>query len=259
MLVREKTGRFLRPALAEFLLVVVGILLALQIDNWNQERIEQREITEYAHALVRDLERDLVMVGPIRREIQLLRDKIEGLATYMHGKSIEDVRNIDLFYFMREPYYRPYAWNRTALEQMKSSGALRQMRNRLLAEKISAYDAFTRHLDEDFDYDRRVGSRSMELAGGVVDMNYPGIQDVVHIDASDSYAFPASPVHQAYEDLTLSLLTNDMSRVRIAVNSYLELAGGMGIRPRIEVEMPRLVADAEELIALLTAEYPERD
>jgi hypothetical protein len=259
MLARETTGRLFKPALAEFLLVVVGILLALQIDNWNQERIEQRQITEYAHALVRDLERDLVMVEPIRREIQLLHDKIEGLATYMQGKSIDEVRNIDLFYFMREPYYRPYAWNRTALDQIKSSGALRQMKNRLLAEKISAYDAFTRHLDEDFDYDRSVGSRSMELASGVVDMNYPGIQGVVNIDASDSYAFPDSPVHQAYEDLALALLTNDINRVRVAVNSYLELGGGMGIRPRIEVEMPRLVADAQELIALLSDEYPQSD
>jgi uncharacterized protein DUF6090 len=258
MLAREKTERLLRPALAEFILVVVGILLALQIDNWNQQRNEQREIADYALALIRDVERDLIMVAPIQREIHLLHDKIEGLATYMQGRSIGDISNVDLFYLMREPYYRPYAWNRTALEQIKSSGALRQMRDRLLAEKISAYDALTRHLDEDFAYDRRVGGKSMELASGVVDMNYPNVHDVVNIDASDSYAFPDSPVHQAYEDLTLPLLTSDVILVRVAVNSYLELGGGMGIRPRIEIEIPRLLADAHELIELLTAEYTER-
>ena len=36
--------RFLRYALGEILLVVIGILIALQINNWNEDRVEQKEI-----------------------------------------------------------------------------------------------------------------------------------------------------------------------------------------------------------------------
>ncbi|NIA26575.1 MAG: hypothetical protein GWP02_00855 [Desulfobulbaceae bacterium] len=92
-------------------------------------------------------------------------------------------------------------WNRTALEQIKNSGALRQMNNQQLAEKISAYEA--------------------------------------------------------YEDAKLSLLTDDLNAVKIVVNSYLVPGGYYGIRPRAVTEMPRLEANARELIELLKQEYPQ--
>lgn len=55
----------------------------------------------------------------------------------------------------------------------------------------------------------------------------------------------------------LPLLTDDINEPGALVNSLLELGGGMGIRARLEAEMPRLVADARELIDLLKEEYPE--
>ena len=48
-------GRYLLYALGEVLLVMVGILLALQVDNWNEERKERREEVELLAALRTDL------------------------------------------------------------------------------------------------------------------------------------------------------------------------------------------------------------
>lgn len=253
----KKTRRYLGYAVGEVILVVFGILIALQINNWNEERIEQRQIAEYAHALINDLERDLYMAQVITIEIDLLINKIDALAAYMEDRPFDELRNIDLFYLMRTPFYRPYAWNRTTLEQIKSSGSLRQMRNRQLAEKISAYEAFTYHLEGDFDSDRTVGTNSVALAGTVVDMNYPGVYGYFPVNQLESFSFPESPIHAVYKDANLSLLTDDMTDIKVVVNSYLVLGGYYGIRPRIEVEMPRLAADAQELIALLKEEYPE--
>ena len=36
---KNKTGKYLKYAIGEILLVVIGILLALQINNWNQNRL----------------------------------------------------------------------------------------------------------------------------------------------------------------------------------------------------------------------------
>jgi len=129
----RKTRRYLNYAIGELILVVFGILIALQINNWNEERIEQQQIAEYAHALIKDLERDLDMAQIISIEIDILINKIDALAAYIEDRPFEELRNIDLFYLMRAPFYRPYSWNRTALEQIKGSGSLRQMRNRQLA------------------------------------------------------------------------------------------------------------------------------
>ena len=253
----KTTRRYLSYAVGELVLVVFGILIALQINNWNEERIEQRQIADYAHALIKDLERDLAMIEVIKTEIDVLINKIDTLAAYIENRSIEEVRNIDLYYLMRAPFYRPYAWNRTALEQIKNSGALRQMKNQQLAEKISAYEAFTNHLEGDFEFDRTVGTNSVRLAGTVIDMNYPNVHEIFGSTSPSSFSFPESQFHETYKDTNLSLLTDNMEDVKVVVNSYLILGGYYGIRPRADVEMPRLAADARELIELLRQEYPE--
>lgn len=253
----EGTRRYLHYAVGELLLVVVGILIALQIDNWNEERIEQRQIAEYAHALIEDLERDLTMATTIRAEIDVFINKIDTLAEYVESRSIDEMRNIDLFYLMRAPFYRPYSWNRAALEQIKNSGALSQMMNQELAAKIAAYEAFTRHLDGDFAFDRTFGVNSVVLAGTVVDMNYPDIHDLFDSTSPSTFTFPDSELHAAYEDTELALLTDDIENIKVAVNSYLILGDYYGVRPRADTEIPKLESDARELIGLLREEFPE--
>jgi hypothetical protein len=257
LLSTRKSRKYLGYAIGELILVVLGILIALQINNWNEERIEQQQIDDYAHSLIQDLERDLAMAAVIKTEIDVLINKIDTLAAYVENRTIEEMRNIDLFYLMRAPFYRPYAWNRTALDQIKSSGALRQMRNQELAGKISAYEAFTHHLEGDFDFDRSVGIRSVELAGTVIDMNYPKVHQIFPSKSPSSFSFPESPLHIAYRDANLSLLTDDLNEIKVVVNSYLILGGYYGIRPRADTEMTKLVEGARELVDLLKEEYPE--
>jgi hypothetical protein len=39
----DKTGKYLKYAIGEIILVIIGILIALQINNWNEERIQNEE------------------------------------------------------------------------------------------------------------------------------------------------------------------------------------------------------------------------
>ena len=57
LLTENRVSKYLLYAIGEILLVVIGILIALQVDNWNEERKKQREITQ----LLRDIEGDLLM------------------------------------------------------------------------------------------------------------------------------------------------------------------------------------------------------
>lgn len=43
----NKKIQYLKYALGEILLVVIGILIALQINNWNQSVIEKKSLNEY--------------------------------------------------------------------------------------------------------------------------------------------------------------------------------------------------------------------
>jgi len=44
---KNKTGKYLKYALGEILLVMIGILLALQVSNWNNNRIERTKEANY--------------------------------------------------------------------------------------------------------------------------------------------------------------------------------------------------------------------
>jgi hypothetical protein len=249
--------RYLGYALGELVLVVAGILIALQINNWNEDRIERLQIEEFAHGLIRDLELDIENAKLSRANIDRVLKKIDTLVAYTRNKSIDEMRNIDLFYLMRSPFYPLFTWNRAALDQMRNSGALQKMENQELAARISAYDALTRHLDEDFEYDRSVGTTAVAMASKVVNMNYPDLHDLIGTRERQAFAFPDSPMHRAYADVHLSLLADNVEEVISAVNAYATLADRPGLRPRLYDEMPKLIATAEELVSLLRAEFRE--
>ncbi len=51
----NKFWTYWRYAIGEILLVIIGILIALQVNNWNEKRLEQKRIRQYAKSLIEDL------------------------------------------------------------------------------------------------------------------------------------------------------------------------------------------------------------
>lgn len=259
MVNKNLTGYFWY-AMGEIVLVVLGILIALQINNWNEERIEQNQIREYALSLVDDLQRDLKMLGPVNGQIQNVIDRSHAMAEYMQGKTVDAISNIDLFIYTRSPSYRPFEWNRAALEQLKSSGALRQIKDQLLVRKISEYDALTKHLDQDYTNDENNIREAVSVMLEVVDMNYPASMQLPEVwdENSDSPQLPPgfrdSAKFLELKSIDLSLLTDDLSAVKHAVNHFIEI--GKALEARTEFEIPRLRTIAAEINTLITAEYP---
>lgn len=64
-----KPWKYMRYAIGEILLVVVGILIALQINNWNEKRIAVRKEKNYIQSIYQDLKADL---ADIERNIENL-------------------------------------------------------------------------------------------------------------------------------------------------------------------------------------------
>ena len=58
LLSKGKTGKYLKYAIGEIILVVIGILLALQINTWNENRIDSKRLNLYTQSLLNDLELD---------------------------------------------------------------------------------------------------------------------------------------------------------------------------------------------------------
>lgn len=251
----RNAGKFLRYALGEIFLVVVGILIALQINNWNEERKEQRQVAEYARALADDLRADIPMLETVQSTATRVVRSAGDLRDYMRGRRIEDVDNLHLAYLTTFVNYRPYSWNRSALQQLLNSGALRQMKNPELVRMISKYDAFSRHLDQDYLLDSEESGAADALASEIVDMNYPNPEWFTEKTWGSPYAFPPTELVETYKDVDLQLLTDDPAKTRTLVNAFSKLGDQVSVR--VEMELPEHIEHARQLIVLLEAEYPE--
>lgn len=255
--------KFVRYALGEIMLVVVGILIALQINNWNEERIEQNEIREYALNLSDAIERDMEMLFPVEMQIRSGIRQSEEMANYIRGRSVEEMTNVELFFLTTTTGYRPYGWNRAALEQLKASGGLRQMKSQRLVQLISDYDALTQHLDQDYQEDEESARAIDELCQQLIDRNYPpeGLREQLMWDdgftTSDierrMTGFRETALFTELADLGLALLSQDLAGFRRLANLSREYSESAWPRP--EIELPRLRQFAAEIQALIKEEY----
>lgn len=255
--------RFLRYSLGEIVLVVIGILIALQINNWNEDRIEQKEIREYALNLSAAIESDMEMLLPVEMQIRASIRQAEELAKYLRGRSIEEIDNAELFFLNTITGYRSYAWNRAALEQLKTSGGLRRMRNDLLVQRISDYDALTQHLDQDYREDEESARALWDLVNQLVDLNYSSAELEESLEWVDGFTsadierrltrFRETDAFRTLEGMGWPLLSQELAQFRRLANLNRDYADGA--RPRPDIELPRLRQFAAEIQALIDEEY----
>ena len=55
LLMENKTSKYFKYAIGEILLVVIGILIALQINNWNQKRIDSNSANVYVENIKKEI------------------------------------------------------------------------------------------------------------------------------------------------------------------------------------------------------------
>ncbi|PHR71352.1 MAG: hypothetical protein COA67_06510 [Lutibacter sp.] len=88
LLMENKTGKYFKYAIGEIVLVVIGILIALQINNWNQQRIEQDKEYVYLTNIKRDLQHQLVSIELQLEHEQKYLDKVQPFLDYFYKHSI---------------------------------------------------------------------------------------------------------------------------------------------------------------------------
>ncbi len=178
---KNKTGRYLKYAIGEIALVMIGILLALQVSNWNQkrkDRISERLILDNIH---RDFiqnklnfdstkvinYRNLASLDSMIALFPLNRDstKIEAFFKYNKGiknhtynaysSTVESVINSNSIQFIQNKELQQYlvSWKDVLLDFQEEETVYYRMLN----------DHYYPYLIEVFDYTGN--NREMALAG----------------------------------------------------------------------------------------------
>jgi hypothetical protein len=107
-----------RYAIGEILLVVIGILLALQINNWNENRINNEKLKNYLTDIVIDLKRD---TDNAIRELEIVKTRNETRKSFLALKDYNSL-SIDSLEKSLETFYGQVEFNKASFNKIENSG-----------------------------------------------------------------------------------------------------------------------------------------
>ncbi|WP_250433958.1 DUF6090 family protein [Hanstruepera flava] len=143
-----------RYAIGEIILVVIGILIALQINNWNEEKKTKRLETKILKELHENLKIDLLGIQEDINTMDSIKKACKEVVTYLKTKGQPD----SSFYYLTtalrvRPHFDP---NKSGYGLLQSKG-MEVISNDSLRNDISllyerAYTYYRRYEDERLDF-----------------------------------------------------------------------------------------------------------
>lgn len=120
---------YLLYALGEMVLVVLGILIALQINNWNSEKQQREKLWNYLEIIAKNMDSDLALVQAIRSERE---HACESSVRWLQLGDRDASLSVPEVAFASRTYGEASALhhfnaNTSGYEALKSSGTLSQM------------------------------------------------------------------------------------------------------------------------------------
>jgi len=128
-------GRYFKYAIGEIVLVVIGILIALSINNWNETRkIEKRSIN-YMKSLIIDLKTDVNEFNQNIKSYETDIIEIERVLTSNDYKKLE----VDSIMHLVIDYYRIDKTTKQTYEKIKNGGLLESLGSENINKAINDY------------------------------------------------------------------------------------------------------------------------
>ena len=134
-----KTSKYLKYAIGEILLVVIGILIALQINNWNEQKKENNTASLLAKSLIEDLNKDADF---LKNALTFSEQKINSCDTLLNllSKPQTEWDNKQIYEsFNIVGQSNPFFPTTGTYTQIVTSGSLKLF-DQSLANLLNAYD-----------------------------------------------------------------------------------------------------------------------
>jgi len=145
-----KTGKYLKYAIGEIVLVVIGILIALQINNWNNQEQEHKFEKKVLHEILTDTEEDLKEMSDALNALKESQRSGELIIEAFHNNILYN-DSMDV-HFAKALRFWSLTPNSTAFEAAKSEG-LYLIKNDSIRKMVAKING---HI---FDYVRVLESR----------------------------------------------------------------------------------------------------
>lgn len=149
LLSEGKFRKYVNYAIGEILLVVIGILIAVQINNWNIKNQNQKKEILYLTRLTTNLGYDARLYESIMKEDSLLILKLNEVEEDLSGFVEKIDRPVEELDFLVTGY--KFTSNRTTIDNLLSSGQIELLRSNYLVEDIFLYYRTTEYIEKGID------------------------------------------------------------------------------------------------------------
>ncbi|TMM51392.1 hypothetical protein FEE95_21935 [Maribacter algarum] len=146
---KNKTGKYLKYAVGEIVLVMIGILLALQVSNWNQRHQNGKQETILLTQLLNEYSNNLIQLNS---KIETRDDIMKSSLTILDYRGlIESQINVDsLNMHIARTLTRPtFDAELGVTNELTNSGKLYYLTNTELRNSITAFPSFLSELREE--------------------------------------------------------------------------------------------------------------
>ena len=131
-----KTVNYLKYAIGEIILVVIGILIALQVNTWNTVNINKQKEKEYLDNLIEDLktQEDLVNLQishEAKMRLQCEKALVELNSNSINGDSVTT--------YLANVTRRTFVVHDPTFQDLKSSGNILLIKDNVLRKKILSF------------------------------------------------------------------------------------------------------------------------
>ena len=147
-LIENKFGKYLTYAIGEIILVVIGILIALQINNWNEQQNIQGNQEKYLRFLKTEAINNLKQVINTKENVNALniwQNKIFDLIDSNQDTISEDYLSKTFGKVFSNTY--KFGYENSVLTEMKTSGHLKNIRNDSLRNYLIALDPLVSRIE----------------------------------------------------------------------------------------------------------------
>ena len=188
MINENKVSKYMLYAIGEIVLVVIGILIALSINNWNEKNKNKK--TEYTlyQEIFSDLEKDEIKLEGLR---VFFNNRIEQAGWLLRKVRNPDIPldNIEIGKHIDPLYFGPlYVGYTSSFDAAKSSGAFASFENKTILKTLNQYYADFEELNGIMKSTLRLLETSLEPIMSKIPMNYINEESGMHTITSEAHA-----------------------------------------------------------------------
>ncbi len=210
LLAENKLSKYLLYAIGEIILVVIGILIALQINNWNEERKSLHHEALYLTRLLSESKQDMNTFSGYIKDLEKGKETVVNFSGALKSDIINDSLLIQFAheYFKYGSIFPIFSSSNSTFEDLSSTGNLKVITNTNLRDNVVQHYAKHKQIEERINV-----AISWALP---LDAPFTVENDIMKFEPSTSFLFP----EESNEVLAAELRTRRVAYISNAAAHY---------------------------------------